>query len=281
MSADNQQTCALCQQVRPLKLSHIVPEFLHGPLYEENHSFNTYGHEGRPKAGYMRKGERQDLLCGECEGRFSVHEGWASDFYKGALSAFADTTRAEVCFGKTLKFTRIDASGQPTTLPVPRILKIEGFDYVKMKLFLLSLLWRMGVSRLHFFEEITLGHHEKRIRKMLLDGDPGKAEVYACQLRLIELNGRLVTDCQIQPKQYDHLGKKRCKFFSTGFKFDFTVNNHPPDPESLKLFCVKPSSEYSLWIDSILTHQDLREDLVRLGRNMNWSNSGAHESSPF
>jgi hypothetical protein len=256
--------------MRPLRLSHIVPEFLHSPLYEENHSFNTYGHEGRPKAGFMRKGEREALLCEKCERRFSVYEGWASDFYKGALAAFADTTRTEIRFGKTLKFTRIDEHGQPTTSPVPRILHIEGFDYVKMKLFLLSLLWRMGVSRLHFFGEITLGFHEKRIRKMLLNDDPGKAEVYACQLRLIQLDSRLVTDCQIRPIQYDHLGKKRCKFFSTGFRFDFTVNHHSPDPESLELFCVKPSSEYNCWVDSMLTHPDLGEELVRLGRNLNW-----------
>src|SRR5258706_11334373 len=31
------RACALCQKTRPLKNSHIVPEFLHGPLYDENH----------------------------------------------------------------------------------------------------------------------------------------------------------------------------------------------------------------------------------------------------
>jgi hypothetical protein len=126
------------------------------------------------------------------------------------------------------------------------------------------------VSRLHFFKGVTLGFHEKRIRKMLLNGDPGEPEIYACQLRLIELEGKLLTDCQIQPRQVDYVGKKRCRFFSTGFRFDFTVSNHPPDPESLELFCVKPSPHYACWVDSLLTHPDLKQELVRFGVSMNW-----------
>jgi hypothetical protein len=271
MNCGNGSTCALCQRTRPLRQSHIVPEFLHVQLYEDDiHRYSTYGHDGKPKAGFLQKGERERLLCHECEQRFCVYETWAADFYRGAIAAFSDTTRPEIPFGKSLKFTRIGADGKPTTTPVPRMLHTEGFDYAKAKLFLLSLLWRMGISELHFFSGITLGHHERKIRKMLLSEDPGKAEVYACQLRIIEFNGRPVTDCQMAPRQYDHLGKKRCKFFSTGFRFDFTVNNHPPDPESLELFCVKPASSYVCWIDSILMHPDLQEELVRLGRSMNW-----------
>lgn len=270
MSEKPSRPCALCQKIRPLRDSHIVSEFLHGPLYDEKHRYNTFGQEGTPETGLEQQGQREELLCNECEQRFSIYERWASAFYRGALVAYSDTTRTEIPFGKSLKFTRMNADGMPTTASVPRILKVEGFDYPKMKLFLLSLLWRMGVSKLHFFSGITLGHHEKRIRKMLLADAPGKAEEYACQLRLIELDGTLVADCQMQPRQYDHFGKKRCKFFSTGFRFDFTVSNHSPDPQSLELFCVKPAPSYVCWIDSIRTHPDLNNELVRLGMKMNW-----------
>jgi hypothetical protein len=280
MSEKPPRTCALCQKVRILKDSHIVPEFLHEPLYDEIHRFHTYGLEGAPETGLEQKGQREELLCKECEQRLSVYEGWASHFYRGALAAFADTARSEIPYGKALKFTRIDASGMPTTASVPRMLYTEGFDYTKMKLFLLSILWRMGVSKLHFFSGVTLGFHEKRIRRMLLSNDPGKAEEYACQLRLIELNGTLIADCQMQPRQYDHFGKKRCKFFSTGFRFDFTVSNHPPDPQSLELFCVKPSSNFVCWVDSVLTHPDLQDELGRLGRSMKWVEAPANAPSP-
>jgi hypothetical protein len=269
-SAEKERSCALCQQVRPLRDSHIIPEFLHGPLYDEKHRFNTYGLDGRPATGLEQKGERERLLCDECEQRFCGYERWASDFYRGAIAAFDQVAHSVFTLGKAMRFIRIDAEGKPTTSAVPKIINVEGFDYTKMKLFLLSLLWRMGVSKLHFFSGVTLGFHEKRIRKMLLNGDPGATDQYACQLRLIELEGKLVTDYQSQPRQYDWFGKKRCRFFSTGFRFDFTVSNHPVDEQSMELFCVKPQSHYPCWVDSLRTHPDLANELIRFGTEMKW-----------
>jgi hypothetical protein len=147
---------------------------------------------------------------------------------------------------------------------------VEGFDYVRMKLFLLSLLWRMGVSQPYFFNEVKLGFHEKRIRRMLLADDPGSADQYACQFRLIELEGQLLTDYQSRPRQYTHNGRKCCRFYSTGIRFDFMVSNHPADPESMELFCVKPRSQYVCWIDSVRTHPDLVAELIKFGGDMKW-----------
>ena len=157
---------------------------------------------------------------------------------------------------------------------MPRKLIIEGFDYAKMKLFLLSLLWRMGVSQLHFFSGITLGHQEKRLRRMLLDNDPGSAERYACQLRLIELEGKLVADYQSQPRQYDYCGRKCCRLFSTGFRFDFMASNHPADDYDVDRYCVKPQPRYECWVDSILTHPDLAGELMKFGKDMKRTEAG-------
>jgi len=274
MSGNNTTVCALCQQTRTLRNSHIIPEFLHAPLYEENpRRYNTYGVDGRPKLGVLQKGEREHLLCDECEGRFSIFERWASDFYRGAIVAFSDTTRSEIPYGKKLRFTRVDSDGKPTTSAVPRKLMVDGFDYEKMKLFLLSLLWRMGVSQLLFFSRFTLGHQEQRLRRMLLENDPGSAERYACQIRLIELEGKLVTDYQSQPFQYEHRGKKCCRLFSTGVRFDFMVSNHPADGHDVDLYCVKPQPRYVCWVDSIRTHPDLADELIKLGAEMKWTGS--------
>lgn len=272
MSADKRTACALCQQIRPLRESHIIPEFLHGPLYEDTiRRFNTYGLDGRPKTGFLQKGQHEHLLCDECEQRFCVYENWASGFYKGAIAAFSNTTRSEIPYGKKLRFTRIDSDGNPTMTAVPTKLIADGFDYAKMKLFLLSILWRMGMSQSYFFSGLTLGFQEKRIRRMLLEDDPGSAERYACQLRLIHLDGRLITDYQSQPRQFDYCGRKCCRLFSTGFRFDFMVSNHPPDPKFVELYCVKPQPQYVCWVDSILTHPDLAGELREFGAAMKWT----------
>src|SRR6185295_13125540 len=92
MSPNEQETCALCKRVCALRNSHIVPEFLHSPLYDGKHRFHTYGLHGTPVTGMQQSGQRERLLCDNCEQRFSVNERWASDFYRGSISAFGQPT---------------------------------------------------------------------------------------------------------------------------------------------------------------------------------------------
>jgi len=53
-------------------------------------------------------------------------------------------------------------------------LAAEGIDYKTWKLFLLSILWRAGVVSRSEYRGVLLGPYELKLRKMLLDGDPGR-----------------------------------------------------------------------------------------------------------
>lgn len=57
-----------------------------------------------------------------------------------------------------------------------------GVDYRRFKLFELPLLWRLGATSLPEFKDAHLGYHERRIRRMLRDEEPGKAAEYGCIL---------------------------------------------------------------------------------------------------
>jgi hypothetical protein len=48
--------------------------------------------------------------------------------------------------------------------------EIENYDYEKLKLFFLSVLWRASVSSHEFFKKVKLGGHENIIRDALLKG---------------------------------------------------------------------------------------------------------------
>lgn len=266
MSSEKRQTCALCQQNRLLWNSHIIPEFLYHPLYDDDiHRYNTFGQEGSPELGQAQKGEREYLLCDECEQHFSDYERYAAVFYRGAIAAFSDTTRSESLCGKSLKFTRRDGDGKPTTAAVPALLQVEGVDYVQLKLFLLSLLWRMGVSSLYFFREVELGPHEAKIRNMLLNNDPGEPGLYPCQLRLVEVEQRLLTDCQLQPCKERFDGITYYRLFSTGVRFDFCVSNQALHPGKVELYCIKKQTDFVWSIESIHQNPDLVADLLIFG----------------
>ena len=166
--------CALCQEARPLSRSHIIPRF----FTEGGHQMFPTGKDGslQPfvdathtdptiKLGRMQKGfwdsklgVVQHLLCNECEQRFSKLESYVRRYFYGTT----------------------------TPIRLQLSLKLDPFfrvDYSQFKLFQLSLLWRASTARGSFFEKVELGEkHTERIRRMLLENDPGHEDEYACTL---------------------------------------------------------------------------------------------------
>jgi len=54
--------------------------------------------------------------------------------------------------------------------------QIKNYDYKKLKLFFLSILWRVGVSNHKFCSGVILGPYEELLRRRLLDSDPGSSK---------------------------------------------------------------------------------------------------------
>ncbi len=58
-------------------------------------------------------------------------------------------------------------------------LNTNEFDYSKLKLFFLSLLWRASETSLLAFNKVKLGPHAEVIRQMVVNGNPGSVEKYS------------------------------------------------------------------------------------------------------
>ncbi len=143
--------CALCLQERVLCNSHVIPEFCYSRSYDHKHRARLFRTE-HLKERFLQKGLREYLLCGECESRISVYE-------------------------KYFKETWFDGQALPDSL-TSKYLTIENLDYSKFKLFHLSILWRIGVSRSKWFSSVRLGPYAAKLRKLLLYGDPGPGDRY-------------------------------------------------------------------------------------------------------
>jgi hypothetical protein len=55
---------------------------------------------------------------------------------------------------------------------------VQEYDYASLKLCLLSILWKMSVSRRPEFNSIRLGPFEEPIRQMLWNKNPGRANEF-------------------------------------------------------------------------------------------------------
>lgn len=144
--------CRLCRRDETLRNSHIIPEFFYRPMYDHKHRFFTISSSPAKKDLTHQKGVREYLLCDVCEALFSRNEKYFSElFFGGVIADYVDDGRH---------------------------IHIKGINYSKTKLMFMSILWRMSVSSLPFFDAVDLGPHEDKLRTMLLAEDPGSAEAY-------------------------------------------------------------------------------------------------------
>jgi hypothetical protein len=151
--------CALCLNDRDLCDSHIYPKFTYRRMKEQGEgSFRVFSTSGGKSEGeILQDGFKEKLLCKECEARFQKWEDY-----------FARIVRQK----KLLDFKR-PSDGK-------KWVRVDGLDYAKMKLFLLSILWRTQVSKNPRFNPRLGDKHEQRLREMLLNCDPGCFEEYGC-----------------------------------------------------------------------------------------------------
>jgi hypothetical protein len=152
-------TCAFCEVIGDLKRSHIIPEFFYG--YDDLHRLLVVkGDAKKPKL--EQKGWREHLLCWNCEQLFNDR------------------------FEKPMKRMWLDSSALPERLTSDRV-EVSWLEYSAFKLFHLSVLWRAAKAKGPMFRSVSLGTHEREVKRMLQEGDAGtprRFQVIAAAIRL-------------------------------------------------------------------------------------------------
>lgn len=167
-----------------LRESHIASKFLwrKSGVTGDKKKFSllspTHPHLNDP---HRQDGLKEYLLCHDCEQRFGRYETYA----------------AGVLFHK---------NGPVLCRPNGHFI-LDGLEYRKLKLFQMSILWRMGVSSLPYYCRVELGTHEEILRSMLEAEDPGDPWQYGCVATLLDHNGEPLRGLFSQPmnvKKFDH-----------------------------------------------------------------------------
>jgi hypothetical protein len=152
--------CRLCLQDKILRNSHIIPEFLFRPTYDEKHRTQEINLKPPNDIKLIQKGYREKLLCDDCE-----------QFLNSNYELYFNNIWYEKGF-KPIKITK-----KKITLP--------GIDYSKFKLFLLSILWRASISTHEAFCMVNIGVHEEILRKRLFNKDAGSENDYTIYSQFI------------------------------------------------------------------------------------------------
>jgi hypothetical protein len=151
--------CKLCLNKTELCDSHIIPDFMYKDFYNQYNKIEKMYVEQPERVIRSSSGEYEvNFLCKDCECLISKFETYA----KIILTNFENDYSSDDGMSFSINEMR-------------NIYNIENVDYKKMKLFFISLLWRMSISQRDLFKIITLPEDlNEEMRKMLLTEVPGE-----------------------------------------------------------------------------------------------------------
>jgi hypothetical protein len=156
------------------------------------------------------------ILCSECDQKMAPWDAYAQ----------------EVLIHRFAEASKIHLQGRIVAR------RIENFDYRRLKLFFISLLWRSSVSRHDFYKRISLGPFEGRLKTMILTGDPGGSQDFAVILARFE-DPELTAMLDPHPEKFDSVSF--CRFYLTGFVAYIKVDQRPV-PTFLADVCLRENT---------------------------------------
>lgn len=228
--------CKLCLQDKELiKKSHIIPEFMYKELYDEKHKLRLFdpkslfegeSHLKKPSTGIYEG----DLLCAVCDNKII---GSLESY--GYQILYADELPDEIR-PKCKNYRNQD--GLEFSI-------CENVNYSKIKLFILSILWRASISSNEIFNGISLGKDENEIRQMILNNSPDSQSKYPIIIASWIRDETFSNDIISQPSLGVLEGKERFVFPINGFIYNIYLDYNDIQP-ALKNFIIKESNEISI-----------------------------------
>jgi len=213
--------CKLCNEEKILVKAHIIPEgffrsLRHGSIVPEIHS-NTKGvFPKRSPIGVYDK----NILCEKCDKYLGLWDEYAQ---KLLIQNFSESN--SVYNGSTKV-----------------AYQINSYDYKKLKLFFLSLLWRASISSQPFFKKIQIGAHENILKEMIRNSNPGDPYDYTVSLAKFS-NPRIKE--MLDPHTTRFSGINYCQIYLTGFVLYIKTDKRKP-PAFLEELCLKRDPPF--WI---------------------------------
>ncbi|WP_149208014.1 hypothetical protein [Flavobacterium johnsoniae] len=199
--------CKLClkENIELLSKSHIIPDFFHVGLKNEKGKYSLIlpdkyikGRNQHLKKPFGAMFE-SDLLCTTCDNKI------ISSYETALKSMLFENENSNFIFkygGKNFKI-------------------YKDIDYSKMKLGLLSILWRASIAKNEMFEQININpEDEERLRLMILTNDAMDVEDYPIFIYQLDKDDeKLITN----PRFLDEKPCQKAQFIINGYMFLFII----------------------------------------------------------
>jgi hypothetical protein len=157
--------CKLCGHDRKLIKAHIIPKSFFRLDSADQKPARLITNVGGRYAQNIPKGVYdKGILCETCERVFSPWDDYAADLFIKNWKAILPLTAGSEQVGYGL----------------------PEYDYPRLKLFFMAVLWRAAVSSHSMFENVDLGPREADLKQSILSGDPGDMNQFGVVLQAFD-----------------------------------------------------------------------------------------------
>ena len=149
--------CLLCGETEELvKMSHIIPKCMYKGMENDENKIgvSTLKNNIKTETEIDYRYFDKHILCFDCE---TVKLSQLDNY--GNRILFGDQKTKDLFRSTVLEYRNA------------KVCVIENFDYLKLKLFLLSVLWRAHISKHVFFDNINLSSRAEVIRQAIFSKD--------------------------------------------------------------------------------------------------------------
>ncbi len=197
--------CRFCLERRQLIEAHIIPKSFFERIRtdEPNILVNESDYPKRSPQGVYDKG----ILCGRCDNTIGKWDQYAQEVLTMDMATF--TTIVEQGIGNGAE--------------------LSEYDYAKLKLFFISLVWRASISTHSFYAKVNIGSKfEEKALQMLKSDDPGDAHDFGVVIaRFKEVQGHAFFD----PHTERVNGLNQVRFYLAGYIVYMKVDQRPYNPD--------------------------------------------------
>ena len=242
--------CKLCQEEKGLIKAHIIPRAFYPSTDDPDETMYVLSSDKDDYPKKVRIGfYDQNILCAECEKKFN---DW-------------DTHGAYVLKHTTLHPVSLDGKfyfkGEYN-----QFFQIREFEYDKLKMFFVSLLWRAMASELPMFASVaTSDEHMRRLSGYILDGTIPGVDEYSV---IVSKYSQDAVQAHRSPIVRTMDGVRFQEFCFYGYVVYIKLSNRPVS-ESFAFYVLSPDRPL------IVTGKDARTDgMIEVSRKLskmhNW-----------
>ncbi len=153
--------CKGCGEEKKLIKAHIIPKSFYMDLRGDENHLNVVPTDIEQREGRSNIGDYDtEILCKECDLFISRYDDYGKRLLLDQVASFKELRKD----GKLYAYM------------------ISDYNYLYLKLFLLSILWRASISKRSFFKAIDIGEHENQIKDLIFRCADDGNTTYGCTL---------------------------------------------------------------------------------------------------